>query len=207
MHFHCEIILPPTDDPEGAVKQIMEPFYEGGEENYKAFWDWYVIGGRWSGSKARARLDPERVEAFVDELKARKVTVSGVTAGKQSLSPASQVPEVDALWREWFPESGLEACPIFEHAGDRLLDDICRLGDTPLGMKVERVIVAGPQWGDATGLRAAWMAEVSCWNGVNHIATVWDGSIRAALELYREQSRQGADVTDDWLTVTVDYHT
>jgi hypothetical protein len=32
MHSHLEIILPPVDDVENAVKQIMEPFDEAGEE-------------------------------------------------------------------------------------------------------------------------------------------------------------------------------
>ena len=41
-------------------------------------------------------------QAFNQALVDRRTTVSRVIAGRQSLSPASQIPEVDAPWREHF---------------------------------------------------------------------------------------------------------
>jgi hypothetical protein len=210
VHFHCEVIMPPTDNPESAVGEIMKPFYEGDEENSGAFWDWWVIGGRYSGRKEQAKLDRERVQAFMAELARRKVTVSGVTAGKQSLQPASQIPAVDSLWREWFPESTLETCPLFEHSGDRMVGDISPLVEVPRDMECVRVIIAGPHWRDPERLEAKWMACEDFWNGVNHLRTTWDRTIRHALAMYDDyrQGRAQLPATDDrWLAVTVDYHT
>src|SRR5262245_27782076 len=109
MHYHLEVILPPVDNVEQAIGQILEPFDENGKDedghrNSHAFWDWYVVGGRWAGAKLQAMLDPKKLEEFNAELTKRKVTVSGIQAGKQELSPASQIPMVDALWNEFFPD-------------------------------------------------------------------------------------------------------
>lgn len=58
MHFSCLVIVPSEDthDAEGAVAKLMEPYnensfdYESGESWPEgAWWDWWVIGGRWEG--------------------------------------------------------------------------------------------------------------------------------------------------------------
>jgi len=51
MHYHLEIILPPTANVEAAVEEIMEPFKEQEEERRYSFFDWYYMGGRWSTVK------------------------------------------------------------------------------------------------------------------------------------------------------------
>ena len=112
-HHHAELIFPPTDDINGAVAKLMNPFDEDGESKPNAFWDFYVIGGRFSGAKIKARFEKDRMEKFRTH-----VTVSSVTCGKQELQPATQIPMVDAMWSEMFPEAK-GRCPIFNHYNDQ----------------------------------------------------------------------------------------
>lgn len=206
-----EVVMPPCDDVNAALEKILAPFDENGEENRHVFWDWWVIGGRWSGTKAKAKLDPAKIEAFYAELNERKVTVSGVQMGKQELSPASQIQEVDALWREMFPESGLQSCPLFGHSGDKLPGDICTLDECPKALKASRVIVAGNSHRD--DLDAVYMISESEWNGVNHIDTGFSGLVSDAISAHIKRLKNyGAEYAEritprpDWLVVTVDYH-
>jgi hypothetical protein len=62
VHYHAEIYLENLEDVESQVAEIMEPYDENlaveeyeedGEvfsRNPNSFWDWYQIGGRWTGS-------------------------------------------------------------------------------------------------------------------------------------------------------------
>jgi hypothetical protein len=209
MHYHAEIIMPPTEDVIGAVEKIMSPFSENDEEARHAFWDWYVIGGRYSGRKLEARIPQERMDAFYAELKKRGVTVSGVQFGKQELAPSSQIPEVDAIWRDMCPGAG-QVRPMFKHSGDSMKMDICRVEELPPELKAYRVIVACEQY---DGVGAEYMIEKSFWNGVTYHDTSWDGLVRTALQMhakhmksYRAEWAEPRAVKPDWLCVTVDYH-
>jgi hypothetical protein len=216
MHYHCEIILPPTTEIERDVESVMRPFSENAdpeESRGHGFWDWYQIGGRWSGSKVQARIDRVRLDEFYAELSRRKVTVSGLQWGKQELSPASQIPEIDALWREWFPESGIAHCPLFKHSGNTLLDDVCVFKNAPLELVCSRLIVGVPHWKEADKVEPGYMLECEYWNGCNHVKTTWDGTLKQALEKYAEHGAHYSDeykakreIKPDWLVVTVDYH-
>jgi hypothetical protein len=223
MHHHLEIVLPPVEDIETAVAQILKPFDENGQDedghrNSHAFWDFYVIGGRWAGAKLEAMLDQPKLEQFKAELASRKVTVSGLQFGKQELSPASQIPLVDALWNEFFPDSPIKVCPLFKHFNDQYQNsegfpDIMRLAGMPKSLTASHVIIAGPGWQDDGSLEAKYMLQTSIWNGVTHVDAKWDGSVLAAieehkkrLEDYKPEYIAKASPTDDWLVVTVDYH-
>lgn len=223
MHHHLEIIMPPTASVEAAVAQIMSPFDESGSDedgnpNRHTFWDWYVIGGRWSGAKLECSLDPEKKDAFFAELTNRKVTVSGVQAGKQKLVPESQIIMVDALWNEFFPDAPVKVCPFFDHFNDQYKNsdgfpDIMRLADVPKELTACHVIIAGPSWRDDGMLEARHMLQTEVWNGVTHVDAKWDGKVFAAIEEHRERLRNAKPEyaekhlpNDDWLVVTVDYH-
>lgn len=213
MHYYLEVIMPPTDDVKSALETIMSPFSEHDAENRYAFWDWFVIGGRYSGRKLEATLGAEKLQQFYDWLNEEKVTVSAVVAGKQTLAPASQVSKVDAKWNEFFPQSNGEfvACPLFDHSGAMPLD-ICTVREIPPKLQAYRVIVARPGAADME-LRVQHMCSTSCWNGVNWEDTAWDGRVQSALDDYHEYldrcNQEYADRVrpqDDWLCVTVDYH-
>jgi len=223
-HYHCEILIPPTDEVATAVELVLRRFDESGdpteeeEDNRYAFWDYFVIGGRWSGSKMQAGLDPAKVEAFYEWLRTEKVTISSVQFGKQTLSPSDQREKVDAKWNEMFPSEKLIPCPIFSHSGESMPGDIMKLRDVPERLRAERVIIARPGFEmvskDYTGpIEAAFMLARDAWNGCNHMPVKWDGSIAAALADYRDDLsrcspayRAVVEPTEDWLAVTVDYH-
>ncbi len=224
MHYHLEIVLPPVEDLSAAVAQIMKPFdecpdTEGEDEDASStrnsFWDWYVIGGRWAGTKLECSLDSDRKEAFFAELTKRNITVSTVQAGKHELSPASQIPMVDALWNEFFPDAPVKVCPFFNHFNDQykgtpFFPDVMTLGQTPKNLTASSVIVAGPGWKDDGTLEARYLIQDQVWNGVNFVVTQWDGLVSSAIEKYLERYKEAAVAkfrpADDWLVVTVDYH-
>jgi len=226
MHYHCEIIMPPTDDVEGAIAKIMKPWDENDRESEDSrgsgFWDWYSIGGRWAGEKTLAKYRGEKLDAFYAWLKAEKVTVSGIQFGKQELSPADQIPKVDAKWNEMFPSPVFEHCPIFQHSHkpfgkgmeSSIAGDVCRLSDIHENLTASRVIVAGPHWDKKRDdIEPKFMLCHSEWNGCNYMKVDWDGKVLSALKQYekdiasyKEDYAERLRPQPDWLVVTVDYH-
>jgi hypothetical protein len=205
MHYKLEIVMPPTDNIEKAIDTILEPFSEHDEDARHPFWDWYVIGGRWSGSKVKERIGEDVLTAFYQWCRDEGVTVSNVQWGKQSLMPEDQIPKVDAKWQEL---TGLEGpCLIFQHSGDSNDGDICTVKDLPEGYTAAHVIVASHE------NEAFYMVEDDIWNGVNHVKADWDGTVHAAIAAaieraayYKDEYREKSTPNDNWLVVTVDYH-
>ncbi len=234
MHYHLEIILPPqTDDIPAAVESVMRPFDENldpdNEESYAkhAFWDFYSIGGRYAGRKFMATLDKAKLEEFEQWCQDEEITVSGFQCGKQELSPADQIPKVDAKWNELFPQAdhSIMPCPLFRHSNDpygrdghgMLTGDVSKLSESQTAT-CARVIFAGNSYnhetGDYTGpLKAVFMLAQQEWNGVNHMEVKWDGTIQnafnqwiAQMKGYKDSYRSLVQPNDEWLCVTVDYH-
>lgn len=223
MHYQLEIILPPVENIESALEQILQPFNENGEDedgdsNRHAFWDFYVIGGRWAGAKLEAMLDQDKLSEFRKELATRSITVNGVQFGKPELSPASQIPLVDGLWNEYFPDSPIKVCPLLKHFNSQYkhsdgFPDIMRLKDLPPSLTASHVIIAGPNWEDDGTLEAKYMMQDSIWNGVTHVDAKWDGNVMAVVAEHKSRlasatPEYAAKQTpqDDWLVVTIDYH-
>lgn len=230
MHYHCEIVIPPTMDIEAAVTAVMKQFDENGDgEDHSprgVFWDWWVIGGRWAGHKMLAKYDQAKLDEFNEWLATEKVTVSGLQCGKQELSPASQESKIDAKWNEMFPTAEFLPCPLFAHSNNKygkglsgtLPNDVSRLSDVSPTLECSRVIFAMPGFdsktSDWTGpLEAEFMLCDSQWNGCNYMKVDWDGKFGSALEKYSEKLKNRNDKfavratpASDWLVVTVDYH-
>lgn len=216
-HYHLEIVIPPTDDVDASVKQILHPFDENGSDDDETrspkhvFWDYWEIGGRWSGAKLLASVDEPQVAEFYKVLQERKITVSNVTVGKQTLMPTGQVDLVDALWREFFPACPIKTCPLFDSY--RGADgDIMKFLDVPKSLKCGHVIVAGMNY-QGDGLEAKFMVRDSIWNGVTYQKTTWDETFGGAisdhlerLKNYKEEYAAKLMPADDWIVVTVDYH-
>jgi len=229
MHCHCEIVIPPLHSREldeeyitAAVSAVMSPFDENRDDEDSrgiAFWDWYVIGGRWAGAKLMERLGKDRIDAFYEWLRNEGITVYALNMGKEELSPAKQIPMVDDKWTEMFPEAA-GPCPIFRHSNDQyrefLSGDIATIADTPRTLKCARVIFAGHgftenEWGGA--LEPKFMLSESVWNGYNYMPISWDGTFGAALNDYLKtldvmapEYVQAMTPTENWIVVTVDYH-
>lgn len=222
MHYHLEIIMPPTDDVQKSIAEILAPFDENyededGDGNSHAFWDWYVIGGRWAGAKVEAMVDNEKMKEFRNELTKRNVTVSGFVSGKGTLQPESQIPMVDALWNEFFPDSPVKVCPLFsnfhdQYCKDGAYGDIMPLNAVPPELCASKIIIAKHNY-EGTGLQAEYMIEDSYYNGVSFMDSKWDGTLKTALDeylekikIYRDEWREKNTPNGDWLVVTVDYH-
>lgn len=207
MHYHAEIIMPPTDDVEVAIEKYMRDFSENNEDSRNGFWDWYQIGGRYSGAKVEALCDSKKMEEFYEELKSAKVTVSGLVWGKQELSPADQQDFVDAMWLRYFPDSPIRHAPMFKHSGQEVAPmDICKVSEIPVGLTAYTVMICGKE-------SAENLFHKAIWNGCTHQNSDWNGGVLDALtvhakklESYREEWREKNTVKPDWLCVTVDYH-
>lgn len=226
MHAHCEVIVPPTDHIEDAIESVMRPFDENSDESKHSFWDFYVIGGRFAGNKLVAKYDKEKIEEFYQWCRDEKITVSGLTCGKEEIKPVSQVATVDAKWNEMFPSDEPVPCPLFRHSNDQyakgtngtLAGDISTLFDAS-EVKCHRIIFCGPSWEASTGgrtgpLEATFMLCEDQWNGVNYMPIGWDGKVSSAvaaiekeIENYKKKYRELLTPRDNWLAVTVDYHT
>lgn len=208
MHYHAELIMPPTDDVTGAIERYMKQFDENDEDNGKgAFWGWYQIGGRYSGRKVESLFGDEKIAAFYAELKAAKITVSGLTFGKQEISPKEQESTVDAIWIKHFPNSPMKTAPMFKHSGEGCGPmDICKVSEIPKGLQAHTVMICGPD-------NAETLLHKEIWNGCTWQDTAWEGGVIDALDYhagkidrYSDEYKKKMTVCSDWLCVTVDYH-
>lgn len=228
MHYHAEVILPPKPvvGVEVAVEMVMEPFNENieGEEDHgePKWWDFYIIGGRWHGNKLRHSLGEDKIEAFYKELQEEKITFSSLYAGRDKVMPESQEGRVDEIWRKHFPGT-TETCFLMEHGNDKYANtldlNVCKLGDLPEDYSAARVLIGGQHMSDIEKgegllhLHCTYMVSQGVWNGVTHQDTSWKGSVtraakdwNAQLENYNPEFAKPNTTTDDWLSVTVDYH-
>jgi hypothetical protein len=223
MHYRLEVVMPPTEDLETDLRAVLEEFGrngedEDGEDNRHGFWDFYVIGGRFAGAKLLELLAGEKFDEFRAELQNMDLTVSGVQFGKPSLEPACQAEKVDSMWNKFFPDLAIKSCPLFAHSNDQYKNssrypDVMLLSDVPDNCTSERVLVAGPRWGNPGKREAKYMLQRYFWNGANYQKTAWDGTLKSALEKYskrldRMNPEHAAKIRPqpDWLVVTVDYH-
>jgi hypothetical protein len=221
MHYHLEIIMPPTEDIVASVAEIMTPFDENGrdedgEANQHAFWDFYSIGGCWAGYKAELGLDQRKLQQFRQWLLDEKVMVKGVICGKQELADVATIAKVDTKWREMFPDGG-DRCTLFRHSNDPykeyLPGDVLRICALPEKLTASHVIIAAPRFSDENKLEASYMIQESAWNGVKFMETKWDGLVLSAVAMYRdklsryaEDWREKCTPREDWVSATVDYH-
>jgi hypothetical protein len=213
-HYVAEVVIPPDVEIKAAIEQVMDYFREEDDDGNKGdadWWDFWIIGGRFAGHKWECQLDQSKIGDFYQVLKDRKVTVSGVTCGKQSLEPASQIPMVDALWREWFPGMG-DKCLLFSHSWDQYGKegihpaDVCKVSEVHESVTAARVILADYGYSDKTILRASHMLVAEFWNGCDWQKTDFDGNVRRGIERMRVNHRGERQDIDDWRVVTVDYH-
>ena len=209
MHYHLEILMPPTDNVSAVVAKALAGFQY---PKSHAFFDWYEVGGRWSGTKLLLRVGEERLSAFHNRLHDMGATVLSMRAGKPKLSPDGQEGAVNSLWQEMCPGNG-DVCPLFKNEASFVLD-VCRLDELPSGLKCDSFLyVSAELFGAGTGVEQRLLLHASMFNGVNSQDTTWDGSVEHAFELlckrishYRDEYRQAIEPRPDWLLVTVDYH-
>ena len=210
MHERLEVIIPPCEDAEEAVKKAMAPFREGGrdqygERNLHTFWDSYHIGGQYSGIKLTENLGEDRLVDFYEAMNEMRVNVHMLRAGKKRIAD-EDVARVNALWQKHFPDSPHKVCPMYENAGYTLAGDVMLLGEVP-DARPRQMLIA-----DAQG-RALYRLQTEIWNSSNWQVTAWDGSLMTGISdwiahasYYHEDCWDRIIPTADRLVVTVDYH-
>jgi len=202
MHYRMEILMPPTQDVEAKLQEVLKDFSENNEESRNAFYDYFIIGGRWSGKHNMDGFGQDKLDRFYAELTENKVTVSSIQFGKQKLSPSSQIPFVQEIWNKYFPGE----CPVFDHytgGGDIITWKEAQTKD----ITCLRFLVTNKDF------EPEYMTMDSAWNGVSWIETKWDKTVKGAFQeytekmsRYKEEYRIENEPKDDWLLVTVDYH-
>ncbi len=216
MHYHLEIIMPPTEKIDEEISRILAPFDEGKEDSRNAFWDWYQIGGRFTG-------DHDGFDAASDENNIEKCDLCAGT-GFRADDVGNRAREAEATYicngcgkRQ---EGGTWTHSEFG-AGKRLKwptqwarykGDIIPLRDLKPTQTAFRVIIAAPNHA-GTGMEAVFMAAKDNWNGASFDESKWDGSIAEAIEKHKERAKNYRDEyaekvtpTDDWIAVSIDYH-
>lgn len=58
MHYHAEVWVPTLENLQEQIEEILAPYSEHGN-NEEAFFDWWQIGGRWTGLHDSS-YDPEK---------------------------------------------------------------------------------------------------------------------------------------------------
>ena len=108
MHYHVELIMPPSPvvEIQERVRELLYPLSQSAAEmagTTGRLYDWYQIGGRFAGTKMSLRLDPERLHKFRQELYGE--AFANDTRPFYSASNDSGAPETS---RQWTPcgESG-----------------------------------------------------------------------------------------------------
>ena len=199
MHYHMELILPPTPVEliSDAVDKAMRPFQEADDRPY-AFWDWYEIGGRWNCEHLKASMDQLALDNFYKWLSNREITVNAVRAGKPKLDPANQWDEVNTKWREMFGPN--VPCMIFKEKECAEEENISLVKDLPANLIAHRVAVCDED------NEIYFMRGKAIWNGCNHEKTDWDGLVVTAINEARDSYPKSLSVEADWMAVTVDYH-
>lgn len=202
---------------EEAIDRRLEEIIEREHTSRWAFWDYWSVGGRWTGSHDLSHIAPSDLDAFRKAEVAHQFTVSGVQFGRPTLQPASQAEEVDRRWREAFPQSPLKQCPLFDHAGGR---DIHRLGYVGEHLTASHLILAthshvpaedrapdASRWSGPLKVERMWLSQV--WWAGTWMETAWDGRIpdfEKEFGHYAPEWQEGNMPNEDWWIVTVDYH-
>lgn len=241
-HYHMELILPPQPDREAVRKashQILLPFREEQDplpedeyhEIYEGhrFWDWYVIGGRWTRDHIVARLDETKLQDFWDNFAEAGMEGPGfqMPGSHPQLTPES-VLRAHELWADFFPN---DECPFWQKDGRRPGEacdhksDICTVGELGENAGAYRLLIATLD--GHLKYKAAHLISTSFWNSVSWQDAKWEGDVHQAIgdyngtrqaEIDRRRDKDGvADewslkygipslVGDDWHAVTVDYH-
>jgi len=127
------------------------------------------------------------------------------TAVEQVLEPFSeQNPENEHSFYDWYEIGG-------RWKGTHKINEMSTLNNLSNIVNAARFIVALSD--EAGNYSAEFMLEESLWNGVNFVDSAWQGSIKEALTMYDKRTahyhasyNKAYKPQDNWVSVTVDYH-
>lgn len=188
MHFLTLVALPPnTEDPIGMVAELLAPYYE--EDNDDGWWDWYQIGGRWTGA----------LDGYDPTTDPRNSEVCSLCRGTGTRPDAAQF---GAEWMEWAKGcNGCHGTGIAEKWPTQWVDhpgDIARLGDVR-----EKLAERGPY-------RVVGPELLVCAETYNPDGTDYSDGAPPETAVFikhpEEVTEAIANLSDDCIVVVVDCH-
>ena len=176
MHYFAVAIVPPTDDVDAAVGEVMRPDNE--EVNDDGHWDWWVIGGRWTG--VWGNLSPEdNPDNF------ERCFFCGGTGYRD-----------DPTYLQFEPGNRCNGCQHTGRPGLRLKHPAEWVRD-PADIRPAADVLAD------SGARTPYaFVTIEAW----HASQRWTGDIIEDVEGYEEAYRAVLAANPDDLAVVVDYH-
>jgi hypothetical protein len=179
MHYYATVITPLDGSVDKAVAYMMRPHCENDGANEQGFWDWYVIGGRWTGKWTGydLRKDPRNYErCFLCQGSGRR-------------------PNAESFGQEWLEWSGgcngcmgtgkslKFAADLPRHEGDiQPADDVLQRFETD-------------------GFPATFITPDGVWH-----AEYWDGDNFQTAPGFEDQVREQLGKYAALTAVVVDYH-
>ena len=190
MHYHYELLIPPTDQPHFTITNIMDAYMlcDSCHNNSDAIGDWYVIGGRWAGEKLIKSLDPQKIKSYKKELKQSELRVMSVQAVKPTPCDKKNSLLADQVWRKHFPD--INENPFMSDYSDQYendLRDVWKLKDVPKNLTASGLIVTHSHH-----------EEIICLPQSGEILKVVDEINKLDFSRY--------EINDDWLLATIDIH-
>jgi len=192
MHYHCEVWVPKKDKWRSQVVSALN----GLSEDRDGFYDWYVIGGRWSGEhtvwQLNQKFGKETLKKIHDEFE--KEFGWFTDANNDEVKRAIQYEEVFRRhitkeqwdrgslpgWRNSYKEDGFD-------------DDIIAISDVPWDHFTCFTFVLSARGKTYEDERKYWHSEV--WNGSTHQDSEYD-----VKKILADNKLTGGYL------VTVDYH-
>lgn len=184
-HYFAAVVVPPDTDHEtlqDRVGELLQPFDENDGDNPDGKWDWWVIGGRWTGvwSDYDPTADPRNHKTCW--------LCQGTGMRNDPLGQAHRAQNPDYTCNGCMngPRPGV----MVEHASNwvRTEDDLVPLAPWLAKLTEERLpyaVVTPDGW-----------AEYESWTGETFVKTPdWEAVVRKALAPY-----------PDHLLAVVDYH-
>jgi len=185
VHYHCEVYFKERPkDVLKAVSRVMEPYRERIDEETdecSGFWDWWVIGGRWSGIHTETKLDPVRLNEFYRVCNEKGLFLYG-SKNPEDVQKARRAEE----FLKFFPnfEGPVPTCrDVYKEDG--YADDTAPVEEVTERLRCYTLILPGE------------VLHREVWDGKAFRETDFDGYVKKALE--------ARGMTTGYL-VTVDYH-
>lgn len=192
MHYHCEVWIPKKDKWRSQVVSALR----GLEEDKDGFYDWYVIGGRWSGEHSVWQIQKEcgadTLKKIHDEFEKEfgwwtnkdndehKRAKQYEEVFRRHISKAQWDKEPLPGWRDTYKQDGFD-------------DDIIAVADIPWEFFTCYTFVLSARGKEYVDARKYWHSEI--WNGSTHQESQYD-----VRKILKEHKCSGGYL------VTVDYH-
>ena len=194
MHYHAEVWLPEASNLEERLEFVMGPHqeaYDDEADSSTGFWDWYQVGGRWTGEHFPdydPNKDPANIETcslcqgtgFRRDLVGREARLNDRTYTCNSCGTFDREKKV---WTHG--EAGLGKCVKWPTSWAFFEGDVVKVKDAPVDLDCFTLLVNDQVF------------SKTIWDGGDFKETGFDGKVLSKLKELGVK---------DGVLVTVDYH-